>query len=82
MSWSGGSEIFEELIWVVQKSVPDDDSRKEIYAHMIDVIEREDCDTLSECLGTDSAFDDAFAEKHPDEVEEDEDDAEELDFED
>lgn len=83
MSWNEGAGIFGELIWVAQKEVPDDEARKAIYEHMIDAFVDAGCDTLSECLGGDSVFDEVYGEKYPDEVEEDDDESpEELDFED
>lgn len=81
MGWNDGSGLFGELIFSMQKAVPDEDARKEVYEHMIDSFVEMDCDTLSECLGTDTVFDEVYGEKFPDEVEPEEDEVEELDFE-
>lgn len=64
MGWSGGG-LFAELIWVVQKNVPDDESRREIYDHMYDSFVEMDWDDQQECLGQDNVYDEVYADRHP-----------------
>jgi hypothetical protein len=61
MGWSTGSRIFSEIIEVLQKQVPDDGVREEIYDELIQLFWNDyDCDTLDECKGEDKSFDKAF----------------------
>lgn len=69
MGWNAGG-LFGELIWVVQKNVPDDDDRKEIYDHMWDAFVELDWDDQDACLGSDPVFDEVYAERHPSEEKE------------
>lgn len=69
MSWSSGSRIFAEIIETLKESVPDYETRVEVYNKLIEVFESNNCDTLYECLEEDRAFDDAYFELHPDEDE-------------
>ena len=73
MSWSSGSIIFSEIIHTLKESVPEYETRVEIYNNLIEVFENHDCDTLHECLDEDRAFDDAYFELHPDEENNDDD---------
>lgn len=86
MSWSNGSQIFSEIIHSLRDSVPEFETRLEIYKQLIQVFEDNDCDTLYECMDEDNAFDEAYLELHPDDEDEEEDydeyDDEELDEED
>lgn len=75
MGWSGGG-LFGELIHIVQKNVPDEDSRREIYEHMIDSFRDCDWDELDECLGVDTVYDDIYEELYP--TEDPEEDEEEI----
>lgn len=65
MAWRNGSIIFSELIDVVQNVVKDDDARALIYNKMLEVFVDEDCDTLDECLGIDTIFDECYVEFFP-----------------
>ncbi len=64
MGWNAAG-LFAELIWVTQKNVPDEDSRKEIYDHMWDSFVELDWDNQDECLGVDDVFDEIYKERHP-----------------
>ena len=77
MSWSSGSRLFSEIIHTLKETVPEYETRVEIYNSLIEVFESHDCDTLYECLEEDRAFDDAYFELHPDE-EESQDDWDEI----
>jgi hypothetical protein len=67
MSWSSGSQLFSEIILTLRETVTDYETRVEIYNKLIGIFEDRDCDTLSECLDEDRAFDDAYFEQYPDE---------------
>lgn len=66
MSWSSGSSLMDEVI-IALRPVKDAKVRKAVYTPLIEAFEDMDCDTLSECLRNDSAFDEAYREAHPDE---------------
>lgn len=70
MGWSGGSEIFNNVISVVKDNVADERSRRAIYKGLIPAFEEGDWDTQDECLGKDAAYDKALYELHPDWYEE------------
>jgi hypothetical protein len=65
MGWSAGSTILSEVIRVVKETVKSDHQRRKIYLHLIPVFEDHDCDTLTECLGTDGAYDAALKRLNP-----------------
>lgn len=67
MSWSSGSQLFSEIILSLRETVPEYETRVEIYNKLIRIFEEHDCDTLAECLDEDRAFDDAYFEQYPDE---------------
>ncbi len=69
MSWASGSKIFEDIIHVLKETVPDYETRVEIYGGLIEIFENADCDNLYEVLNEDHAFDAAYFELHPDEDE-------------
>jgi hypothetical protein len=71
MSWKSGGGIFYEIILTLKETVPDYQTRVEVYSKLIEIFEEHDCDTLYECLDEDLAFDDAYFELHPDETIED-----------
>lgn len=60
MSWSSGSGLFSDLIYILKRKIDEDSIREEIYAEMIEIFEDHDCDTLDECVGNDPAFDKVF----------------------
>jgi hypothetical protein len=78
MGWNAGSGLFAELIFIVQKNVPDDDSRREIYEHMIDAFKDQDWDELAECKGSDTVYDDIIDELYPTEEDEEKEDDEDY----
>ncbi len=71
MGWSSGSRLFGRIVEELEDEVPDLDTRMGIYRVLIPLFEDEDCDTLEECLGLDTAFDEVWQELYP-ELEEDE----------
>ena len=74
MGWSSGSGLMGELITAVAKSSLDFDDRVTLYEQFIEAFEREDCDTLGECLSIDPAFDEAY-EARDEDIDDDDDDA-------
>ena len=62
MGWANGSEVAYKMIKVVQENVKDETVREVIYDTLIEVLEQMDCDTLSECIGIDPAYDKFFLE--------------------
>lgn len=70
MGWSGGSELFREVIKAAVKAIPDNKARKSFYKDIIPAFEDNDWDTQNECLGRDSAYDDAMWELYPDDMRE------------
>lgn len=71
MGWASGSKVFSEIIQVLLETVENDETRKEIYAGLIEIFEdTADCDTLYECKGEDTAFDKVFNELYPEDEEE------------
>lgn len=48
MSWKRGSELADELWYLVRKYIPQKD-KKAIARRFITIFENEDCDTLYEC---------------------------------
>jgi hypothetical protein len=66
MGWAGGSRPMRKIIETINKEIDDDSTRTRIYRVLIDEFENEDWDTQGECLGIDSAFDQALRQQHPD----------------
>ena len=80
MSWNACAGLFGELIYVTMKSVPDDDSRREIYEHMIDSFIENDWDAFDECKGVDPIYDEIIDERFPSEELEEEDEEPEDEY--
>ncbi|KPC49675.1 hypothetical protein [Amantichitinum ursilacus] len=78
MAWSGGTELFEDVITAAQKGIPDNDLRRDFYLELIEAFEREGWDEQADCRGLDAAFDEALESLHP-ELTEDEDDDDDAD---
>lgn len=57
MGWSSGTRLLSDVIDTIQKFVDDEDIRVEIYKELADIFETLDSDDLTECMGTDDAFD-------------------------
>ena len=76
MGWASGSDVFSGIIETLKPKVGDN-LRKGIYLDLIPVFENHDCDTLSDCLGEDDAFDAAYTELNPTEDDNDDSDLEE-----
>jgi hypothetical protein len=68
MSWKSGGGIFYEIILTLKETVPEYQTRIDVYSKLIEIFKEHDCDTLYECLDEDLAFDDAYFELHPDET--------------
>jgi hypothetical protein len=66
MGWSGGSELFNDIIRAVKPHVADKDVRKRIYQPIIEAFEDQDWDTQDECLGEDDAYDELYEEQYGD----------------
>jgi len=65
MGWASASSIVQVIIEAVQKHVPDETARREIYKPIIEEFEAGDWDTQDECEGQDPAFDAALRDLHP-----------------
>ena len=72
MGWNSASSIVNEMIALIKTEIPDLDRRKALYMKMIVSFEAKDWDTQEECLGRDTAYDEALKELHPDFFEEEE----------
>ena len=70
MSWKRGSSVFESIIEVTSNIVLDSTIRKDLYLSLIEIFEEADCDTLYELYKTtdDKAFDLAYEEINPPEL--------------
>jgi hypothetical protein len=69
MGWSGGSELMNEIIDVLNDERIDAEAKFRIYKKLIDAFTSQDCDTLHECFD-DPIFKDAYFACFPDELEE------------
>jgi hypothetical protein len=56
MGWASGSAVMSGIIAVLEKEVPDVETRIRIYEKLIIEFRDWDCDTLDECLEDDPAF--------------------------
>lgn len=72
MGWGSGSRLMDELIELLETVVTNESEKKELFKGMITAFEDFDCDTLNECVGRSTAFDEAYSAIHP--IDEDEDD--------
>jgi hypothetical protein len=66
VGWASGSEIYDKVVDVLMKHIPQHKDRKAAHAELIAAFEEHDCDTLDECMGRDKAFDEALREANPD----------------
>lgn len=79
MGWASGSSLMDEIIDAAIEVGIDEVTRREFYEKIIESFEDQDCDTLQECEGKDTAFDAALKSAHPewfeeeDEIDEDDD---------
>jgi hypothetical protein len=73
MSWASGSSLISNIIEALDASEFDFDfeNKKEFFKVLIEAFEDRDCDTTNECLGEDTAFDEAYYEVFPERKEED-----------
>lgn len=65
MGWASGSSLFSRVIEAVEKSVPNEATKIQLYQDLIEAFEDRDCDTLDECLGTSDTFDDLWEAMYP-----------------
>jgi hypothetical protein len=65
MGWASGSGLFSNLIETLKDNVKEHETRKIIYEEFIALFEDADCDTLDECVGIDTAFDEVWEELYP-----------------
>jgi len=65
MGWASGSSLFSDIIEAINDCDIDEDVRKSLYEKLIPIFEDEDCDTLQECIGEDSAFDHVYYTLYP-----------------
>jgi hypothetical protein len=72
VGWSSGSQLMFDIIEKASDIIDDEDVRVQLYAHMIEMFENYDCDTLDECIGEDPAFDQAFNMLYPGQDDEEE----------
>lgn len=66
MGWARGSDLFDEVIDVIQPAVKKVEKRKKMYRKLISAFEEADWDTMDECLGRDPAYDAVYEEMFPD----------------
>jgi hypothetical protein len=65
MGWSSGSSLMSDIIFRMQRSVPNHGQRLRVYCDIIQAFVNYDCDTLCECLGEDTAYDHAYENMFP-----------------
>jgi len=73
MAWNTGSQILDQIIEQLVDSEVSYDDRKIVYEILLEVFEDFDAKNIDECLENDKAFDEAYYEKYPPELEDDED---------
>lgn len=66
MGWASGSRIMSGIIGAIKPLVKDKKLRIELYREIVEVLEADDWDTQSECLGEDPAYDEVYEELYPD----------------
>ena len=49
MGWASGSELADTLFHHVEIAVKDENTRKALAFKFVEIFERYDCDTMSEC---------------------------------
>ena len=65
MGWASGTYVMGDIIDGLFEDIKDGEVRKQVYKSIIRALETADWDTQDECMGQDSAFDEALAELHP-----------------
>lgn len=60
MGWATGSCIMSDIIRHDLTQTLDDCDRRDIYIVLIDSFQKEDADTLDDCLGKDPMYDEAY----------------------
>jgi hypothetical protein len=65
MGWASGSSLFSDIIEAFNDCDVDVETKKALYEKLIPIFEDEDCDTLQECLGEDSVFDQVYYALYP-----------------
>lgn len=69
MSWSSGSVLMNNIIDELERVIPDDQERAEVFKVLIEAFEDFDCDNLYDCHGNDAAFDMAWEDIYPEDDE-------------
>jgi hypothetical protein len=64
MGWASGSDLYDSVIKVLVRYVPDVDKRIQAHKELIRAFEGGDWDTQDECTGQDDAYDKALEELH------------------
>lgn len=65
MGWGSGSVLMDDVIDAVEDIVQDEKTKVILYQRLIKAFEKQDCDTLDECLDKGSeAFEKAYQELH------------------
>jgi hypothetical protein len=62
MGWASGSRLLSSVVESIKTHVSDKETRSAIYVEIVDAFEDFDCDTLDECMGIDSVFDEYLKE--------------------
>lgn len=65
MGWASGSYVMSGIIEAAKKHIPDRSTREVFYSEVIAVLQAEDWDTESECLGEDPAYDAEYNRRFP-----------------
>lgn len=65
MGWASGAMLLSEVVEIIKENVDDVKVRKSIYEGLISAFEGFDADTLDECCGEDSAFDEVYKTLNP-----------------
>ena len=65
MGWGSGANLMLDIINITKRHLGDTLIRTIFYRDLIKAFEKQDCDTLGDCLEIDPAFDVAYDELHP-----------------
>lgn len=65
MGWASGSSVAGPIIETVSKEIKDAETRKKVYRPLYEALTGADWDTVDECLGIDTAFDEVVKEYEP-----------------
>jgi hypothetical protein len=65
MGWASGSRLVSQLIESAKDTISNTSERSYFYEQMIEIFEEFDCDTMDECVGVDTIFDEVWEKYHP-----------------